>query len=284
MKVKLDGASVLLTGASSGIGRELALLLAPRAKAIALTARRADKLQSLAAELRAINPQLEVKVLPCDLSVLDETEQLCDRVERELGAVDVLINNAGVGDFCLYDQADWPRTRSMITLDVQSLALITRRFVGGMVARGAGGVLNVGSGQGLGVTPGFAAYIGSKHFVTGFTEGLRLDLAGTGVGVTLVCPGPVASEFAGRVGYGAFGDPVPGFAYQSAKACARAALRGLERGRALVVPGWVMKLLYVLIAISPRFLRRWAMTPFGKIARKKLARPADGAGRVLPGP
>ena len=162
----------------------------------------------------------------CDLSNLDETARLLDEVAAEVGEVDVLVNNAGVGEFGAYDQMDWRRIGSMLTLNVSSLALLTHRLVGPMVARGRGGVLNISSGFGLGFSPGFAAYVGSKHFVTGFTEALRLDLSGTGVAVTQVCPGPVRTEFAARVGYPGGRDPAPGIAYISDEKCARAALRG----------------------------------------------------------
>src|SRR5205823_2799807 len=102
-----------------------------------------------------------------------------------------------------------------------------------------------------------------------FTETLRLDLSGTGVVVTLVCPGPVRTEFADNVGYPGGVDLAPGFSNISADACARAALRGFERGRALVLAGWVMKVLYLLICTSPRFLKRLAMTPFARALRRR---------------
>jgi len=281
----LDGSTVLLTGASSGIGRQMALQLATRIKAIAIVARRRDKLDELAAQLKQLNPALVVHVMPCDLSHLDETARLADDVERTVGDVDVLINNAGVGDFAMYDLADWKRTHELIELNVSSLAFLTHRFVRPMVARGRGGVLNVASVYGFSVTPGFAAYLASKHFVVGFTEALRLDLHGSGVVVSLVCPGPTKTEFASRVGYGEKGDLVPELFQQSDRACARQALRGFERGRAFILPSWVAKALYVAIGLSPRFLRRWVMFPFVRpFRRRQLAGPAGGPRGMLPGP
>jgi short-subunit dehydrogenase len=274
-RLKLDGATILLTGASSGIGRAMAQLLGPRAGKLALVARRADRLEALRDELKARTPNLAVHVLPCDLSDLDQTLQLLDDVAAQVGHVDVLINNAGVGDYGAYDQVDWERTERMLTLNIHSLALLTHRLVRPMVARGSGGILNVSSGYGLGFTPGFAAYIGSKHFVSSFTESLRLDLHGTGVVVTHVCPGPVKSEFAGRVGYHEGKDVVPGFAYITPEKCARGALRGFERGRAMILSGWVMKLLYFLICTSPRFVKRLAMLPFARAVRRLP--PSPGA-------
>lgn len=274
MALSLDGSTVLITGASSGIGRALARLIAERAARLVLTARRRERLEELKAELCARRPALKVDVLPCDLSAAGEAARLLDDVAREVGEVDVLVNNAGVGEYGLYDQMEWRRVESMLTLNVTSLALLTHRLVGPMVARGRGGVLNISSGFGLGFSPGFAGYIGSKHFVTGFTEGLRLDLAGTGVTVTQVCPGPVRTEFASRVGYPGGRDPVPGFAYITDERCARLALRGFLRGRAMVVPGSTMKLLNLVIALSPRPLMRLTQWPLGRAMRRQLALPA----------
>ncbi|HEY7953754.1 MAG TPA: SDR family oxidoreductase [Polyangia bacterium] len=271
MALSLDGTTMLITGASSGIGRAIARLAAGRAKTLALVARRSDRLEALRDELLAAHPALKVQLFVCDLSNLDETARLLDEVAAEVGEVDVLINNAGVGEFGAYDQMDWRRIGSMLTLNVSSLALLTHRLVGPMVARGRGGVLNISSGFGLGFSPGFAAYVGSKHFVTGFTEALRLDLSGTGVAVTQVCPGPVRTEFAARVGYPGGRDPAPGIAYISDEKCARAALRGLERDRAMVVPGLVMKLLYLVIALSPRPLMRLTQIPLARAMRRRLA-------------
>jgi short-subunit dehydrogenase len=117
--------------------------------------------------------------------------------------------------------------------------------------------------------PMFAAYCATKHFVTGFTEGLCADLAGTGVLATQVCPGPVATEFEEAMG-NATGAKVPGFVEISAEQCARSAVRGFERGRALVVPGVTMKIVMWINALSPRFMRRVFAGLLGRYARKKL--------------
>jgi short-subunit dehydrogenase len=269
VKLSLDprGTNVLITGASSGIGRELARLIAPRARSLVLVARRIDRLEALRAELMQAHKNLQVRLEPCDLSDPDAAARLCDRL-RDGDAVDVLVNNAGVGDFAPYDRADWGRVRALIDLNITSLALLTWRFVGGMVERGRGGILNISSGYGFAFSPGLAAYSGSKHFVTGFTESLRLDLVGTGVVVTQVCPGPVATEFdavAGATGM------VPKWIHISPEACARAALRGFLRGRAMVVPGFGMKLMRFLLAFTPRVVQRLVQAPFGRRFRRRLS-------------
>jgi uncharacterized protein len=281
MSLSLDGSTVLLTGASSGIGREMALLLAPRVGVLALVARRVDRLEALRAQLTAANPKLTVHLLPCDLSDPAATAQLADTVAAQLGHVDVLINNAGVGDYGLYDQVPWARIEKMLALNVTSVALLTHRLVPAMVKKGHGGVLNISSGFGIGFSPGFAGYVGTKHFVTGFTESLRLDLTGTGVVVSQVCPGPVATEFAEVVAYPDGRDPAPAFSYISAAACARAALSGFERDRALILPGLIMKLLYLVMMMSPRFMKRLVQKGIAKKIRAKALRAASAPKQLV---
>ena len=275
MALQLDDSTVLITGASSGIGRSLARLIAPRARVLALVARRHDRLEALRDELVAAHPKLSVKLLPCDLADVAQTERLVDAIATQVGTVDVLINNAGVGDFGVFDRVSWSRTQEMIALNVTSLVLLTHRLVPAMVARGHGGVLNVSSGYGLGFTPGFAAYIGSKHFVTGFTEGLRLDLTGTGVVVTQVCPGPVKTEFADRVGYPGGKDLVPGFVYQREEDCAQEALDGFLDERALVITGWVMKVAWFFMGLTPRFIQRAVQLGFARMVRQQALAAGD---------
>jgi len=187
--------SVLITGASSGIGRELALEFGACAETLVVVARRLDRLEKLRAELLSHHPGLKVIVLAADLSDERDVERLLGQVSELAGSVDVLVNNAGLGDSVLFDRSDWTRTRQLLRTNIFAMAQLASALVPGMVKRGRGGVLNIGSGAGLTVMPNAAAYVGSKHFVAGFSEALRADLAGTGVTVTQVCPGPVDSEF-----------------------------------------------------------------------------------------
>lgn len=268
MPSPIDGGVVLITGASSGIGREIARQIAGRAKAVAIVARRKDRLDELRGELLAQSPRLRVTVYACDVTRGDERDAMLAAVEAEVGPIDVLVNNAGLGDLGVFDRAEWGKISQMIELNVTALAYLTHRLVGGMVARGRGGILNISSGFGLTWGPGMAAYVGTKHFVTGFTEGLRLDLLGTGVVVTQVCPGPVATEFADNVG-NFTGMDVPGFLEISPERCARAAIRALDRGRALVVPGILIRFFIFLGAKTPRWLLRLFFAPAARLLRKK---------------
>jgi uncharacterized protein len=213
---------VLITGASAGIGRELALEFGPRSETLVLAARRLDRLENLRAELLERHPGLKVVVLAADLSDEHDIETLLDQVAEQAGPVDVLVNNARLGDAALFDRSDWARTRQILRTNVFAVTQLASALVPGMVERGRGGVLNIGSGAGLTVMPNAAAYVASKHFVAGFSEALRADLTGTGVTVTQVCPGPVDSEFdqmAGSIG-GMAGAPPQSF---------RIASGGLER-------------------------------------------------------
>lgn len=253
----IDGGTVLVTGASSGIGRELALQLAPRAKTLVLLARRAGLLEELGSELEARHQGLEVITLPVDLSDEQDRERAVAEVSERTGPVDVLVNNAGVGDQTLFDRTDWSRTRRVLHTNVLAVVHLTGAFVPSMVQRGRGGVLIIGSGAGLTVMPAAAAYSASKHFVDGFSEALRADLAGTGVVVTQVCPGPVDSEFdkvAGSAG-GMTGGP-PQFMRITAARCANEALGGFDRGQPLVFPGGAYRMAMRLLPLVPRGLQR----------------------------
>lgn len=253
----VDGGTVLITGASSGIGRELAVQLAARAGTLVVAARRAGLLEALRADLMAAHPRLRVVALPVDLSDERDVDRGVAALHEQAGAVDVLVNNAGVGDQALFDAADWARTRRILHTNVVAVTQLTALLVPSMVERGRGGVLNVGSGAGLTVMPASAAYSASKHFVYGFSEALRADLAGTGVVVTQVCPGPVDSEFdatAGTAG-GMAGGP-PQFLRISAARCAREALAGFDAGKPVVFPGRAYRIAMRALPLLPRSLQR----------------------------
>jgi hypothetical protein len=270
--VILDNATVVITGASAGIGRALARRIAPTARRLILVARRLDRLEELARELTAQHPRLDVRCERADLADAADLDRLCATLDA-LGPIDVLVNNAGVGDFGVFDRAPWPRVDNMVRLNVVALTRLTHHVLPGMVARGRGGVLNMSSGFGIAFTPGFAAYIGTKHYVSGFTEGLNLDLAGTGVVATHVCPGPVATEFAtatgAPAGFPTLEELMPRWLMTTDDVVADAAVRGLEAGRPMVVPGVIMKVLWLLNGISPRPLTRLVMTPFARLLRRR---------------
>ncbi|MDB4995319.1 MAG: short-chain dehydrogenase [Myxococcaceae bacterium] len=272
-KSPLDGGVVVITGASSGIGREMARKLVHRARAIVLVARRRERLDELKADLLKERADLIVHIEQRDLGNVAGLPAMVESIVKAVGDIDVLVNNAGLGDMGVFDMADPVKTEGMITVNVTTLTLLTRAVLPGMIARKRGGILNISSSFGLEFLPGFASYIGTKHYVTGFTEGLRADCAGTGVVISQVCPGPVATEFE-EVAGNFTGMKVPSLIEISAEHCARAAINGFTKGRALIIPGFVMRLVMYSTGMTPRFIRRWFAALLGARVRKmQLAAP-----------
>jgi uncharacterized protein len=280
----IDGGTVLITGASAGIGEAFARELAPRAGSLVLVARRVARLEALRDELTGRHPNLTVHALGCDLADLAAVERLiAELAGREL-EIDVLVNDAGLGYDALLDRADWPKVEQVLRVNVLAVVKLTAALVRPMVERGHGGILNVGSSAGFTVYPGAAAYIGSKHFVYGFTHALRLDLDGTGVTVCQVCPGPVATEFGviaagGVASSGEAGPDGPGPSLRiSAAQCAREALAGFERGRAVIIPGAGFRaLMAVARTVAPHRVQRRLMAPSARRMRGPQPRPAAAA-------
>ncbi len=258
----------MITGASSGIGLELARQLAGSARALVLVARREDRLNKLRDELVEQNPKLEVSVQGCDLADSEAAEQMLAAATDDVGPIDVLINNAGFGDVCLFERSSWSKLEQMIRLNMLSLTQLTHRVLGPMLQRGKGGILNVSSGFGLTYVPSVAVYAGSKHYVTCFSEVLRMECRGTGVVVSQLCPGPVATEFLDVAG-NPTGQKVPGIVEISAERCAREAIAGFLRGKALIVPGLVFKLILWMGRLTPRFISRITYSWMAGYLRKK---------------
>jgi short-subunit dehydrogenase len=263
----IDGGTVLITGASSGIGLELARELASRARTLVVVARRAERIEELKAELSTRYPGLVVRTEPCDLSNPDAVGALSGRLLEDFGAVDVLINNAGVGLQGLYDECDWDRVYGLIRLNVVALALLTRRLTPAMVARGQGGILNISSGAGVAIMPGMAAYVGAKHFVTGFTETLRAELDGTGVVVSQALPGPVETGFDEAANISPPGVVDRIFRIPASR-CAKEVIQGFEKGRPMIFPGKTYRAAMTLQGVVPRALQRRAARSQGHSLRK----------------
>jgi short-subunit dehydrogenase len=272
---RFDG-TVVVTGASSGIGLQMAKLIAPRAKTLILVARRTQRLEALRDELVAQYKELTVDVLTCDLSDRAAANALGEKLAAREGGIDVLVNNAGLGDMGLFERSSQDKTLFMLDVNVTSLLILTRALLPKMIERGKGGVLNISSGFGVGFLPSFASYVGTKYFVTGFTEALRAETRGTGIAVTQVCPGPVATEFEENVG-NFTGRKVPSFIEIGASQCARAAVSGFERNAAIVFPGFFFKLVMLANALTPTFLYRPIAGLLGRVARKAQLTPASGA-------
>ncbi len=267
MKCVLDGTVAMVTGASSGLGEAFARQLASRARVLILVARREERLQTIASELGAAH-DCTVEVRPCDLANIDAIDELVEQVLAEHGSVDVLINNAGMGDLALFADASRDKLHAMIAVNVVGLTRLTHGLIPAMCAQGRGGILNVSSVAGLFWSSAYAVYSGTKYFVTAFTESLRAEFIDKGVVVTGLYPGPVATEFVSISGNPFKIDP-PSFAELSALDCARMGLKALERGRAAHIPGWTSKLLVGLVWLTPSPVLRYVQVLVARFIRMR---------------
>lgn len=227
--------TALVTGASSGIGAGIARELAKRRHHVTLVARREERLDELAAEIGREH-DVEATVDSCDLGDADARRALISKLERRKRSVAVIVNNAGFGTFGALWELPADREREEVRLNVEALHHLTLAFLPAMVERGYGAILNVGSTAGFQPLPGNTTYAATKAFVNSFSEALHAELAGTGVSCTVLCPGPVATEFAETSGVGHVESASPGFLFASADDVARAAVEGMEDGKRVVMP------------------------------------------------
>jgi short-subunit dehydrogenase len=241
---------VIVTGASSGIGAELARSLAGLGHDLVLVARRADRLEELAEELRAAHAG-DVLVHAADLTTSTAREGLLGFVAEAGRTVVGLCNNAGYGLAGRAWALDPDDDRGQIELNVVALHDLTLLVVPGMVERGAGAVLNVASGAAFQPMPGMATYAATKAFVHAFSEAVHTELAGTGVSVTTLYPGPVATEFGDRAGF-APEQELPGILVVDAADVARQAVDAMVAGRRSVIPGAGNKVTGLLGRYTPR--------------------------------
>jgi uncharacterized protein len=241
--------AAVVTGASSGIGAEMARELHRRGHQVVLVARSADKLEALAADLGE-----RAYVLPADLSDRPTRAGLLGRVEALGVTPDVLINNAGLSTLGPVSKSDPAAEMNMIEVDVVAVADLCSRFLPGMVERGQGAVLNVASTAAFQPLPGQAAYGAGKAFVLSYTQSLAGELRGTGVSATALCPGPVKTGFGETAG---FSDEdaeaaLPKIMWISAEAVAKAAIDGLAKGRLVVIPGAANRVAAAFAQVTPR--------------------------------
>jgi uncharacterized protein len=238
----------LITGASAGIGTELARVFASNGHRVALVARRADRLATLAGEITAAGGTAPI-LIPCNL----EQPDAGDKIEAALAAagaeVEYVVNNAGFGLFGNAIELDRAEQLNIIAVNIRAMTDLSLRFSDSLI-RNRGGVLNVGSIAGFLPGPGMAVYYASKAYVLSFTEALRGELAPRGVRVTALCPGPVPSEFQARAGF------KPGFDSAilnvSASDVAQQGYRGLMANKRAVLPGLGIKIVPFLLRLFPR--------------------------------
>jgi short-subunit dehydrogenase len=238
----------LITGASAGIGTELARVFASNGHRLVLVARRADRLAALAGEIAAAARAAPI-VIPCDLQQPDACDKIAAVLAAEGVEVEYVVNNAGYGLFGKAVELDRAEQLGIIDVNVRTMTDLSLRFADSLI-RHRGGILNVSSIAGFLPGPGMAVYYASKAYVLSFSEALRRELAPRGVRVTALCPGPVPSEFQARAGF------KPGFDSAilnvSASDVAQAGYRGLMANKRAVLPGLGIKVVPFLLRLFPR--------------------------------
>jgi len=238
----------LITGASAGIGTELARVFASNGHRVALVARRADRLKTLSGEITAAGGAAPI-VISCDLEQPDAGDKIAAALTAEGVEVEFVVNNAGFGLFGNAIEMDRVEQLGIIALNIRAVTDLSLRFSDQLI-RHRGGILNVGSIAGFLPGPGMAVYYASKAYVLSFSEALRRELAPRGVRVTVLCPGPVPSEFQARAGFD------PGFDSAvlnvSASDVALAGYRGLMANKRAVLPGLGIKIVPFLLRLFPR--------------------------------
>src|SRR5215469_6667479 len=251
------GRTILITGASSGLGSEFARQLAPVAAKMILVARRDDRLQALESELKAKNTALEVVTRSVDFRDQRDLERFCDWLDQSGFALDFLINNAGLGDHGPFINSEWERVSSMLQVNINALTYLTFRVLPILKRTGRGAILNVSSIASFLPLPNNAVYAATKAYVTSFSEAVRAELRSSNVSVTVVCPGPVTTEYlahATRTSDRA-GHTAP-FLLLSVEAVVRQALDAAAKDRARVVPGALVNFAMTIVRFLPMPIKR----------------------------
>jgi uncharacterized protein len=243
--------TALVTGASGGIGEDLARELAARQYNLVLVARSANKLEALGHELRQKHG-IESTVISMDLSAPDAAERLNRELETRQLSIDVLVNNAGFGDYGEFWTLEANKTAQMLHLNITTLTMLTRALLPGMVARKRGKILNVASTAAFMPGPLMSVYYASKNYVLALSEGLSEELAGTGVTVTALCPGPVVTGFQTQAAMQDSKLVSNKSTMMTSEEVAKQGIAALERGQRVVIPGFMNQIL----ALVPRWVPR----------------------------
>jgi short-subunit dehydrogenase len=253
--------TALVTGASSGIGWELAKCFAAEGSNLVLVARNQQALEQLSAELEASHG-IKVRILTADLALPETPKRIFEELSRLNICVDILVNNAGFGLHSEFLNLSLPRQLEIIHVNVTALTELTGLFLPGMIQRRRGGILNVGSVAGFLPGPNMAVYYASKAYVQSFTEALAAETSGSGLSISVLCPGPTESNF-GNIARG--GKPRRAErAKMSAQAVARVGHRQFRAGKVVVVPGIANRLLVFLPRMVPRRLARFVVKKYNR--------------------
>jgi short-subunit dehydrogenase len=246
--------TALITGASTGIGYELAKVFAENEHDLVLVARGTTQLEKVAAECEALG-KITARVLVKDLAVPGAPMEIYEQLKRDNVRVDVLVNNAGFGTYGPFATIDAAENLELLQVNVMALTHLTRLYLPEMIARGSGRNMNVASTAAFLPGPYMATYYASKAYVLHFSEAIATELAGTGVTITALCPGPVNTQFQKRAGIEA--SKLFRSGAMDARTVALAGYRGMMRGRRIVIPGGANFLATKSVRLIPRRLAAW---------------------------
>ncbi len=242
--------TVLITGASSGIGREFAMVFARNGYDLILTARNHAALVEVGDAVTALaKPPL--LTIPCDLAQADAAEQLVHQLSDENISIDILVNNAGLGNYGQFSEIDWQLEEQLINVNITALVRLTHLLLPAMLARKSGRILNVSSTAAFRPGPFMASYFASKAFVLSFSQALSAECRSHGVTVTALCPGATRSKFAERAGLDA-SQFLKGKKIAEAAEVARFGFEALMKGKSVAVHGWQNRFLTFLLPFVPR--------------------------------
>lgn len=246
--------TALITGASSGIGFEFAYIFAKDGYNLVLVARSQDQLESLKQDLQS-HFDIDVMIITKDLSKSNSAQEVFDQVEGAGINIDVLVNNAGVGDFGHFAESDISKIDTMIELNINTLTKLTRLFLPKMLQQNSGKILNIGSLGSFQPGPLMAVYYASKAYVLSFSEAISRELKGTGVSVTALCPGPTKTNFSQAANLGMSGLFV-NLQVADAKKVAEFGYKKMKKGKVIAVPGFFNKIATVGVRLLPRRIIR----------------------------
>ncbi len=232
----------------------LSRALAPNVDELIIVARRRERLDMIARDLQSAFPALKIGIHAIDLANPEAVQSLIAELDASNLDVDVLVNNAGLGEAELFERSPWSRIQEIIDVNILAMLRLTRQVLPSMISRGHGAILNIGSGAGYAAMPNAAVYTASKHFVRAFTESLRAQLAGTGIVVSEAAPGPVETEFDTVAGISGGATPAQGVFRISAQECANDIVRQFEKGERVIFPGRNYRFMMKLQPLMPRAL------------------------------
>lgn len=246
--------TALITGASNGIGLELAKIFAAHKHDLVLVARSEDKMQKLATELKNQHG-ITVHILAKDLSEINSAKEIADYCGQNNLHIDYLVNNAGFGDFGMFAESDWNKQLQMLNLNITTLTYLTRLFLPAMIKKGSGKIMNLASTAAFQPGPLMSVYFASKAYVLSFSEALSNELEKTGVTVTVLCPGATASGFQKAASL-ENSKMVKDRKIPSSAEVAKYGYHAMMKGKVVAIHGFMNTLLATSIRFSPRGLIR----------------------------